>query len=514
MTNLTEESLDWAISHLSRYGDTDLFPIPFEFDLFENKWSEIKNEIKKLDISNYQWKASRQIIVQKDEVAFRKTVQLDPLDSIMFAAIMFHIGKKIESIRVKRAAGVVFSYRFSPNRRGRLYLTDKGWEQFWAKSKLIASQKKYVVVSDITDFYNQIYHHEIENQLQSANVEQVYIKAIKNLLGSVTEKVSRGIPVGPHPAHLLAELAMAPIDERMVNSRFQFCRYVDDMHVFVDSRKEAQIALSELTKSVDTFQKLTLNRSKTKVISSEEFISISEKMLINNPINEAEDNILKIIRDASENPYATVNLNHLPKEAIKILDKEHIISVLNSYVSSEDIDFIRFRWFIRRLTQVGAPGGVEFLVDKADILAPALSEIVRYIGSTKQKFKGSWEDIGENFLKLLDDDVVKTSEYMQMMIVSAFDAVPELNHIGILTGRFDSVGPWCRREIVLAAASSRFPSWIRDQKEKFSGADDWMRRAILFSVRCLPDDERKFWLKKTGPSLRGITEMMIAEFVK
>ncbi len=192
MTSLSPESLDWAITHLWKYGDTDLFPIPFEFGLFRKHWATVRPELERIDIGAHQWGSARQIIVQKDEVAFRRTTQFDPLDAILFASIIYEIGKFIEKHRIKRSKNVVFSYRFSPTKKGRLYRTERGWNQFWENSKTLASAHEYVVVSDITDFYNQIYHHEVENQLQAAKVQEPFIKAIMNLLRSVTQKVSRG----------------------------------------------------------------------------------------------------------------------------------------------------------------------------------------------------------------------------------------------------------------------------------------------------------------------------------
>lgn len=515
MTQLSPDSLDWAIAHLTRYGDTDLFPIPFEFTLVKKEWASILPKLLKIDIGAHRWGAARQIIVQKDEVAFRRTTQLNPLDAILFAAIIREIGKAIEACRAKTTKLVVFSYRFSPTKTGRLYRTDRGWEHFWQRSRTLAQKHEFVVISDITDFYNQVYHHEIENQLLAAKVNKPYINAIKSLLGSVTEKVSRGLPVGPHPAHLLAELAMVPVDERMMASGFPYCRYVDDMHIFVDSRKDAQIALGELTSCVDAFQKLTLNRGKTKILTSSVFLETCDRMLIDNPINDAEKAIIEAIRDASDDPYTPVNLQSIPKHSLHALEDERIRDVLKSYIQDEsNIDFVRLRWFLRRLAQVGVPGGVEFLVYNAEILAPALSEIARYISSARHRFTGGWPTIGDQLLKLLDDPIVRTSEYMQMLIANVFETVTELNHIGNLTRKFDSVGPWCRREIVLAAATANSTAWIRTQKEKFTGADHWMRRAILYAARSLPEDERNFWLKQARHGLRDVIEEVIFDYVK
>ncbi len=35
---LKEASFDWALAHVQKYGDTDLFPVPFEYDAIKGLW--------------------------------------------------------------------------------------------------------------------------------------------------------------------------------------------------------------------------------------------------------------------------------------------------------------------------------------------------------------------------------------------------------------------------------------------------------------------------------------------
>ena len=39
MLTLHERSLDWALAHALRYGDTDVFPLPFEYEAIKHDWS-------------------------------------------------------------------------------------------------------------------------------------------------------------------------------------------------------------------------------------------------------------------------------------------------------------------------------------------------------------------------------------------------------------------------------------------------------------------------------------------
>jgi hypothetical protein len=210
---LKASSLSWALKHVCKEGDTELFPQPFEFDVIKEYWPMVVKDLGHIQINAHTWQGPRRLIVPKSEFGFRTVCQLDPLDSILFAAIAREIGAKIERHRLSDNA--VFSYRFDPNNGGRLYAAATGWENFWKTSSRYCDEFSYVLITDISDYYNQIYHHTIENQLDQCRIDKAYWHGLRNLLANVTEGVSRGVPIGPHPSHLIAEMAMIPADHFM-----------------------------------------------------------------------------------------------------------------------------------------------------------------------------------------------------------------------------------------------------------------------------------------------------------
>jgi hypothetical protein len=99
---------------------------------------------------------------------------------------------------------------------------------------------------DISDFYNQIYHHAIENQLIEADLPNQATKWIISLLESTTAGVSRGVPIGPHAIHLIAEASLIPVDNSMAANGLDFIRYADDILIFSESERDARRALAQL----------------------------------------------------------------------------------------------------------------------------------------------------------------------------------------------------------------------------------------------------------------------------
>jgi hypothetical protein len=501
-------SLKWALKHVAKEGDTDLFPMPFEFSIIKKKASDVLDDLSRVEINGYAWKGPRRLMVPKSEFAFRSVCQLDPLDSILFAALIKEVGAKIEKRRLAQDAAKVFSYRFNPKPDGQLYASSTGWEEFWNKSKLMCDKYKFVLVTDISDYYNQIYHHTIENQLDLCSLDKAYWHAFKNLLANVTEGVSRGVPVGPHPAHLLAELAMIPVDEFLDSLGVDWCRYVDDIHIFCKSRDEGHAILYKFVDYLDKTQKIQVNKQKTKITKSEVFAEICEQNKIDHPINPLELEMLKAVRSYTTSPYERIKISKLTPEDAAKLSRQNIEKVLKDYISAEDVDYTRLRWFIRRLTQIGAPGGIEYIVKNFDEFLPAIAEVGNYFESSATNYDGSWNEIGDDLVRIYGSGIVMASEYLQVVILSLFARIGNLNHINKLTQMYAESTAMCQRKILLAAAQAGARSWLSTHKGEYKNADTWKRRAVIYSMRALPSDEKEFWLKSVRKRVDGLDKLI------
>jgi Reverse transcriptase (RNA-dependent DNA polymerase) len=510
--HLKETSLDWALKHVRKEGDTDLFPQPFEFDIIKKYWASVQKTLKGIQINTHSWQGPRRLMVPKSEFGFRAVCQLDPLDSILFAAILKEIGSKIEHKRSPSTDEAVFSYRFDPSASGRLYAANTGWEKFWKTSAAKCDQFKYVLVTDISDYYNQIYHHTVENQLDECGVLKDYWYALKNLLANVTEGVSRGVPVGPHPAHLIAEMAMIPVDQFLQSHGMVFCRYVDDIHVFCESELLARLSFYKLADYLDKSQKIQLNRQKTHILDAIEYKVTCDNNSVDKPINSLELEVLKTVRSHTKSPYEHVRIKKLSNAELGNLSQENIERILNDYLSAAEVDYVRLRWFIRRLAQVGAPGGVGVIVHRFNELLPASAEVGRYFEAPAPNFNGEWKDIGKNLIDLYDTDLVRASEYLQMVILSLFSRIRNLNHVNSLTKLYGTSTPMCQRKILLAAATAKATAWLSTLKGSYKNADPWTKRAIIYSLRVLPKDEKEFWLKSVKRRVDGL-DGLIADFI-
>lgn len=166
--NLKRKSLEWAMQHINKYNDTYIFPRPFEFEAINEYFDEVLTHLESIDVLNNGIRPYRSEITPKSHVGFRISTQLDPLDSIIYTAIIYEIAEIIESKRVNKEKDIVYSFRLAPKSDGTLYDEDYNWDTFNNRAKKIIEEENYshVVVTDIADFYSSIYLHNIETHLR------------------------------------------------------------------------------------------------------------------------------------------------------------------------------------------------------------------------------------------------------------------------------------------------------------------------------------------------------------
>jgi retron-type reverse transcriptase len=365
--------------------------------------------------------------VPKDEISYRQATQLHPQDSILLSAVIHQFGHGIEGRRLP--ADHVFSYRFAPSSQHGLYGSQTAWNDFWIAAHARSFTCSTVLYCDIADFYNQIYHHTVENQLIASGFPNQARRWVIKLLESTTAGVSRGVPIGPHGAHLIAEATMIPIDNSMVSTGFSFLRYADDILVFCDSEKASRQALASIASILDKQQRLTLQRHKTKFFRPDEFRRFCSQMIEDRPISQDEDELLKLIgRYSGGNPYRTVSYDEISPEDWKKITEKIIRGIIREYIEKPEVDYIRLRWFYRRLSQIGHPGAIDVSLEELEKLGPCFANICSYLASVQAIDADRWKGIGSRLLGLLESRVMSFSgsrflacfPEMPTLITSAF----------------------------------------------------------------------------------------------
>jgi retron-type reverse transcriptase len=505
---IDKQSILWAIDFIHKNSDGDLFPRILEIDAIKEVADtfadKLLEDIPKVKVNGNH----RRFIVPKDNLSYRQATQLDLQDSIVLTALIYQYGELIEKKRMP--SDIVFSYRFKPDIESGLYDDKDVWKSFWKTAQKRANSKQTTVLyCDIADFYNQIYHHTIENQLSESSLPKNAIAWLKELIQSTTAKVSRGVPIGPHPIHLIAEASMIPIDNSLSLQGIDFIRYVDDMIVFCKSPQDAQLSLYKIALTLDLQQRIMLQRHKTRIFNSAyEFQSYCDKKIANQPISIEEDRILKLINKySSDDPYKVVYYEDINDEDWGSISDDILTSIIQKRLSEANSNFERLRWFYRRLTQIGHPGGVNVTFENINKLMPCFANVCIYLGSIQKIDPKKWKLIGTKLMTLLNTDIVRNNSYFKLLLLSLFSKNRELDHFPSLTNMFHTSESYVKREILLAAKINNAYDWIREQKESFNSMESWVKMAYLYCSSGLPRDERRFFLRGVPDTSHLITSI-------
>jgi hypothetical protein len=162
MAILSENSLDFARVHFEKYYDSDFFPKPSQFAALWHLWPDVKKELMSRNISKLLVTPPTTMTIAKPNGGFRVVHQLEPLDALVYTAVAAEVAHAVEVARVSAEHNVACSYRIALA-DGSFFATGSGWQAFVEKTEQLAEQFVYVLVTDITDFYNQIYLHRVNN---------------------------------------------------------------------------------------------------------------------------------------------------------------------------------------------------------------------------------------------------------------------------------------------------------------------------------------------------------------
>jgi hypothetical protein len=496
MTILTDRSLEFAKEHISKYYDSDFFPKPIEFEALWHAWDEVKRELVSRNVGKLLVSLPRAMTIAKPKGGFRVVHQLEPLDAIAYTALACEIASFVEAARMPVEDHIACSYRLSIA-DGSYFSGGSGWADFTAKTEELAERFPVILVTDISDFYNQIYLHRVNNALESADVSLKPIADdIEDFLSRLNNKASQGVPVGPAASIVMSEAVLIDVDLFLKGLGVSHTRYVDDFRIFSNSKRELTSVLERLTLYLYENHRLTVSSEKTFVIDSSEFV---DSHLHNQYVLE-KDQLLENL-DFS-NPYANeydededeegdeeepTELQAMDEEAA---DQAQLIEAIERIIKYEHLDLTLARRVIRAARRNAQPVIARHLLENIEFFGPAVNDVALYLDEiTDSALANELRPVVEALLSstILDNQLVrfwiewyvsKYPEYMQSQKIH----------------RFVFGGPNVENQ-ARAAISTKNVAWVRDHKSGIYNLGGWARRAVLHAARVLPSDERNHWLK-------------------
>ena len=517
MLKLEPSSLDWALEHVKRFGDTDVLPLPFEYLAVEHVWTEIKEYLVSQDILSWKVRAHRTLLAPKSRYAFRVVTQLDPLDFIIFAALVREIANDVEAHRVPVSENVVFSYRILPEADGQLFDPIIGYDSFLKRSEELLNDEEitHVALADIADFYPRIYHHRLENALSVATNQSQHVTAIMRLLSDWNGTETFGIPVGNAPSRVLAEITIADIDNALLASGVNFIRYNDDYRFFSKNHGESYRSLAFLADVLYRNHGLTLQPQKTHVLSVKDFRMRYLSTPAEREIDSLYEKFQQLIRELGlSDPYEEIDYSDLDQDQRELIDSLNLNELFQEEIKKADIDFGIIKFVLRRMGQLGDDSIVDEIFEKLDTLYPAFSDIIQYFSNLRNLKTKRYHEIGKRVIDLLKESLVSELEYHRIWALYLFTHTTQWDN----ESRFfkmlgEARDAFSRRKLILAMGRSHQRHWFQSQWRSLANEPPWPRRALLAGASCMAPDARTHWYKSIMSQLDEL-EKAVVKWVK
>ncbi|WP_417739730.1 RNA-directed DNA polymerase [Rosistilla oblonga] len=505
---LTDDALKLAIANVANFGDTDVFPFPIENHWFFDRPSEVIEQLQELrskgeDAFQYLSVFSSTELINTGYLGFRPATQIEPLWNTCFLAAAIQVAEKVETNRQPRDR--VFSYRFEPDTTTGSLFAKVGWKDFHMRGLELAKDFSHVALVDISDFYPRIYHHRLENALKTdCQCDGPVVTFIDRFLSKLNGGNSFGLPVGGPAARILAEAVLTRTDRLIQMRRIEYLRFVDDYIVFGNSEDEIRKAILDISRLLLDNEGLSLNRNKTRLLTSDEYQR--QSVLADPSKSDSEDETEKrkfLSIHLRYDPYSPTADEDYEKLADSIREYD-VLGLLEKELTKSRVDRFALSQLIKALQfmdEAQRSDAVRTLADNLGNMAPVFA-------TTAIAFRKIKDEIADSAAELFFRRVRELVENRSPLIgasgtlafavrVLADDPSPDADITLQEIFSQSMLTPVIEREIVLAMVKRKSRGWISDLKSRYTTlSNPWTIRALLAGSFVL-GDEGTHWRKAT-----------------
>ena len=496
-----------AIKNITSFGDTDIFPLPFEnHTLFDRQsqfvtllceaYGETNDEFDKLFAKTPP--QNIESLTPVGYTGFRLSAQLDHFWNAFLLGLVLAVSEEIEATRLPIDSHRVFSYRIDlQSDSGRLFNDEIGFRMFLSHSRQLAKESEYVVITDISDCYSRIPHHQIKNGFQQVGVSSDIGHRILKILMDFSNEKSYGVPIGGPAARILVELVLSLTDDLIKQNGYLFCRFADDYHIFVKSETEAYNALLFLSEKLARNEGLALQKAKTRILSSKEFLNIPDLYSIEQDPDSSHPlkTLLNIsLRFDPYSPTATQDYEAL-RDEIDTIDLVHLL----------DLELLKSRvhpTVTRRILGAVRHASDSVKGEAALTMLQNIESLYPIFPSVAITFRTIFSDLSddvqrqicETFRKIVrENHPLSLSDVHAAYIVRALGLRKTSDNIDTLVSMFNRrPAPLIRKDVILIMANWEEYSWLFDLKNTFSSLSLWERRAFIVASYKM-GDAGKHW---------------------
>lgn len=304
-----------AATEIAECGSNDALPFDIDTRFISDKHSELSDlayslflhieSLGKREASDFIKSLpiySERLLTPSGAFGFRIITSIHPFWNLYINGLAIAIAEELEPRRNEK----VYSYRYQPEGT-KIFDSSFSWKRYkeatiTTLSASASSTEKVIIQTDISGFYEQIYHHRLENLIQPIfGTHSTVARQLDRILNKFSSGRSFGLPVGGQCSRILAELLLNSIDIRLTEEGIDFYRYVDDFTLICEDQASAYKALSTLSTTLADYG-LSLNRTKTTTLSERHYVHYIQTQI---GLSTSEDNASKLKQiDLHFDPYS------------------------------------------------------------------------------------------------------------------------------------------------------------------------------------------------------------------
>ena len=262
-------NLSHAGKWLQRDSEDDFFPDALNFADIQSKLEEyvVQREHRYLQIDTI---AHLMDSVPKASGMLREAQWIHPTHRLLYLAILHHLLPKLDH----HSPPEIYSYRRDSEDNNEYPFPDKmgRWKIFHNdfRQACLDEDTNAVLITDIASYYDHISIDELCDRFKSilgASGSKEDIEVI-NFLGSLLRQwspVGFGIPQNYDASSFFASFFLIGADREILDKRYRYFRWVDDIRICAKSKKQAVRALHDLQAALLRYR-MFLGSDKTKII--------------------------------------------------------------------------------------------------------------------------------------------------------------------------------------------------------------------------------------------------------
>jgi Reverse transcriptase (RNA-dependent DNA polymerase) len=465
---------------------------------FVERPGTIAKDCERLNIGQYNPVGVVETLTPKSWLGFRIAHQLTASDNVIYLAALLDCAPNLEAARLPKDDNEAFVYRFAEGESLRIFEPARGYHHWLAHLSLISevqenpfAEDRPAIMTDISDFYQRIYFHRIENVLQDVGCPKGPSDLVKKIIKTTRARQSYGLPVGSTASRLLADCLLNDTDMLLKNMGVKFTRYVDDFRIAVPGGMEAHSILCRLAEHLMVTEGLSLNVTKTKLTTVKE-IERASKARLQDVFTTAEMERMQAFitlsygdddepqdEDIAANPFITVKF---------LLEK------LDEIDAKKGIDLSLFKAILRALRFLPGIDAVRLLEKHADLLYYVPREFCLVLSAASKQEGFAREIARARVMELLAMSPYSDLAYVRSWLLNLFvDGTLPVSLSDWQSYDFNrSVIERRSHFFFRGLASDR--AFFRALKTQLGSLSEWDKPAALMAGMCLPLDEYKNWL--------------------